>query len=447
MVLCKRDFYICLIKTVLALHSFKIAYLAVMKFWINFALLYLIICTTAQSQSYTLEISPTFQKNKLEHFTEIIDFNPSFDGISFVGISAYHFDEDYKNISYRLLHNGKWSTWKTFSPQHELADKVRTAYEGQLITSAFSAIQFKTPDHLSTNLTVRFFIGKRQNLIDTSPQKSILCAELDVCDRLCWCLDCPIDTTPQLTTPTHIIVHHSAGSNQTNINYSEVVNYIWDLHVNTNGWDDIGYNWLIDPNGILYEGRPDGYQGAHFSCINENTVGICLLGDFTLISPTEEAVNTLVNLVAFEATAHQIDVLSESYHDTGAFFLENVAGHRDSSGSANSCSTTACPGDTFYPMLDSIRIKVAALECYQNSISSTQTLDHPSWSVFPNPFQNTLNITHKGFGNSKIEIRDIKGQSYGTLFTGQVHDLSHLANGVYFLIHEGQVIKKVIKHQ
>jgi hypothetical protein len=381
----------------------------------------------------------------VEYISEIIDFNHSFNNISFVGISGYHFDTEYKDIKYRVRLEDQWSVWQTFSHQHELAERVRTAYEGQLITTEFSALQIKTSDNLSTDLTIRLFMGKQQKTRDPSIQRSISCEQLDMCERSCWCPSCPIDDTPELTVPTHIIVHHSAGSNQPNINYSEVVKYIWDLHVNTNGWDDIGYNWLIDPNGVLYEGRPDGYQGAHFSCINENTIGICLLGDFTSISPSDDAVNTLVNLVAFEATDHDIDVLMDSYHETGEFNLANVAGHLDSSGSENSCSNTACPGDTFYPMLDSIRIKVANLDCYQNTTSDLQKIDKHSWSVFPNPFQSTLEINHKNFSHSTIEIKDIKGQSFGTLYTNQSYDLSHLAAGVYFVMHEGSIIEKVVK--
>ena len=425
----------------------RIIYLATMKSWITFVLLSFVTGMIAQSQSSTFEITPKFQKNKLEYISEIFDFAPSFDDLSFVGISSYHFDKEYKDIKYRVLYGKEWSTWRTFSPQHEMGIKVRTAYEGQFITKPFTGLQFKTTDHLVTPLTIRLFMGKLQETRNIVQQRSISCTQPDVCDRSCWCSDCPIDNTPQYTTPTHVIVHHSAGSNQADLNFTEVVNYIWDLHVKTNGWDDIGYNWLIDPNGILYEGRPDGYQGAHFSCINENTIGMCLLGDFTTILPSDEAVNTLVNLIAYEATEHNIDVISESYHETGDFSLVNVAGHRDSSGSSNSCSSTACPGDTFYPTLDSIRIMVADLDCFENNASGTNTVDKESWSVFPNPFQNTLQIKHNNYSHSKLEIKDINGHNFGTLFTDQAQDLSHLANGVYFIMHEGQIIEKVIKQQ
>ena len=418
-----------------------------MKTWITFLLLSFIFFISARTQSSTHDIIPKFQQNDLEYVSDIIDFTTSFSDISFVGISSYHFDDTYKDIKYLVLHGKKWSQWLTFSPQHEMGAKIRTAYEGQFITAAFSALQFKTLDYLVTPLTIRLFIGKRQESRNVVQQRSISCTQPEVCDRSCWCPDCPIDSTPQYTTPTHVIVHHSAGSNQADLNFTEVVNYIWDLHVNTNGWDDIGYNWLIDPNGVLYEGRPDGYQGAHFSCINENTIGICLLGDFTMILPSDAAVNTLVNIIAYEATEHNIDVISESYHETGDFNLVNVAGHRDSSGSSNSCSSTACPGDTFYPTLVSIRNQVADLDCFQNSISGIQTVDKGLWSIFPNPFQNTLKVLHKNFSHSELEIKDITGQTCGTLFSNQAEDLSHLANGVYFIMHEGQIIEKVIKQQ
>ncbi|MGB4960451.1 MAG: hypothetical protein WBO36_13310, partial [Saprospiraceae bacterium] len=59
------------------------------------------------------------------------------------------------------------------------------------------------------------------------------------------------------TNVTHLIVHHSAGTNTSN-NWKGVVASVFDLHVFTNGWQDVGYNWLIDPNGEIYEGRGGG---------------------------------------------------------------------------------------------------------------------------------------------------------------------------------------------
>ena len=56
-------------------------------------------------------------------------------------------------------------------------------------------------------------------------------------------------STPSYTTVTHLIVHHTAGSN-TSSDWPAVVRSIWNFHIFTNGWSDIGYNYLIDPNGV-----------------------------------------------------------------------------------------------------------------------------------------------------------------------------------------------------
>src|SRR6266849_2371364 len=77
---------------------------------------------------------------------------------------------------------------------------------------------------------------------------------------------CPAKDPPLYTTVTHLIVHHTDNLN-TAADWAAVVRAIWVLHVQGNGWNDIGYNYLVDPNGLLYEGRAggDGVLGAHFS--------------------------------------------------------------------------------------------------------------------------------------------------------------------------------------
>ena len=98
--------------------------------------------------------------------------------------------------------------------------------------------------------------------------------------------------TPQYTAVTHLVVHHSAGSN-TSSDWAGTVRSIWDFHSRPvedggRGWGDVGYNYLIDPNGVIYEGRAGGDNviGAHFSCRNGGTMGVCLLGTFVTTSLT-----------------------------------------------------------------------------------------------------------------------------------------------------------------
>ncbi|MBI5914602.1 MAG: N-acetylmuramoyl-L-alanine amidase [Bacteroidetes bacterium] len=171
--------------------------------------------------------------------------------------------------------------------------------------------------------------------------------------RLDWCPDgtCPTDPTPEFVpVATHIIVHHTAGTN-TASDWAAVVRSIWDFHVNTNGWDDIGYNWLVDPNGVLYEGRGDGRLGAHFCGQNGQTVGICVMGDFTGIQPTNDAVNTLEDFLAWKCCDENLDPLGSAFHASSGLTLMRISGHRDG-------CTTSCPGDSFYPTLPDVRLAV-----------------------------------------------------------------------------------------
>ncbi|MEM8907958.1 MAG: hypothetical protein AAGD05_08950, partial [Bacteroidota bacterium] len=120
------------------------------------------------------------------------------------------------------------------------------------------------------------------------------CSPPVVLERDDWCPtgNCPADNTPTPTTISHLIVHHSATANGVG-DWPAVVRSIWDFHVNVWGWDDIGYNWLIDPNGQLYEGRGQSIQGAHFCGNNSGTTGVCLLGTFDVAPPSGAAQSTL----------------------------------------------------------------------------------------------------------------------------------------------------------
>ncbi len=175
------------------------------------------------------------------------------------------------------------------------------------------------------------------------------CPQPSYVDRLGWCPDgtCPEDATPAFTTVTHLIVHHSAGSN-TSSDWAATVRSIYDFHVFERNWDDIGYNWLIDPNGIIYQGRGDNVRGAHFCGTNAGTMGVCMLGDYTDVLPTAEAIGSLESLLAWKVCDVGIEANDHAFHNSSELELEHISGHRDG------CST-ACPGDSFYPMLHSVR--------------------------------------------------------------------------------------------
>lgn len=196
---------------------------------------------------------------------------------------------------------------------------------------------------------------KQKNKIEAAGilnKQSCPCPQPAYFDRDIWCLgnNCPESDNPTITAVTHQIIHHSAGTNVSD-NWPAIITSIWDFHVNSNGWNDIGYNWLIDPDGIIYEGRGDNIRGAHFCGMNTSTSGICLIGDFTNIEPTQQCIASLREILAWKSCDINIDPLESSLHEPSAAVLPNISGHRDG------CATQ-CPGNTFYPTIQTLREEV-----------------------------------------------------------------------------------------
>ncbi len=90
---------------------------------------------------------------------------------------------------------------------------------------------------------------------------------------------------PEYATVRHIIIHHTVNQN-TSSDWASVVRSIWAYHAQSLGWGDIGYHYLIDPNGTIYEGRAGGDDvvAGHTRDFNTGTLGIAWLGCF---DPTE----------------------------------------------------------------------------------------------------------------------------------------------------------------
>ena len=167
---------------------------------------------------------------------------------------------------------------------------------------------------------------------------------------------------------THIVIHHSADANMILSDYTSLVKNIYDIHTNQNGWDDIGYNYLIAPNGVIFKGRePQSYtqdvvQGAHMCNKNENTVGICMIGNFTNNLPTKEALKSLYLLAGWKAGKDKIDPFGKTLHEVGptsanmpASMLANVCGHRDGC----QAGYTECPGSSFYNTFQTVRDSIS----------------------------------------------------------------------------------------
>lgn len=144
-----------------------------------------------------------------------------------------------------------------------------------------------------------------------------------------------------------IIVHHTASSS--NLDDPEAsLRAIYYYHSVTRGWGDIGYNFIVDQNGKVYEGRygGNGVVGGHAYGYNTGSVGIALLGNFENEELPAEMMKSLTGLIYEKAQLNGIDP------DTSGTFrgkvMPNVMGHRD-------VGKTACPGEFAYDYLPDIR--------------------------------------------------------------------------------------------
>ena len=169
----------------------------------------------------------------------------------------------------------------------------------------------------------------------------------------------------------HLIVHHTATANEV-ADWPAVVRTIWNFHAVTNGWRDLGYHYLIDPNGVIYEGRAGGDKaaGIHFSCANTGTLGIAMLGNFTTESPTEQALRSLKVLLAQKTYELKLEPSGSSYHPSTGLNLPQIAGHRDANAAkiGRVCAGTHCPGEALYTLLPAIRTEVQAMLIKQSRL-------------------------------------------------------------------------------
>lgn len=269
------------------------------------------------------------------------------------------------SIQIRASSDGeRWSEWQSIRIDDDLTDRM----EGRFLSGILhfgSAMQFvETSSEVPVEVT--FF-----PLPDARPRQAVesyAYGPLQIVSRTEW--GCPdgqsMRGTPSYTTVTHAIVHHTAGSNDVADWRNEVLN-IWRYHVNTNGWDDVGYNFLIDPNGVIYEGRAggDGVLGAHFSCRNTNTVGVALLGTFSTVSPAPAAVRSLTELLRELTRRFGLDPAAITLHAPSGLTMPAISAHRDGNVSPVTCTRTECPGDVLYAMLPAIRAELSGTVPYR----------------------------------------------------------------------------------
>ncbi|MGW1716106.1 peptidoglycan recognition protein family protein [Streptomyces sp. NPDC002156] len=170
-----------------------------------------------------------------------------------------------------------------------------------------------------------------------------------------------------------VVVHHSAGTNDyTCAESAAIIRGIYTYHVKTNGWKDIGYNFLVDKCGTIFEGRKGGVDkavlGAHAYGFNTQTTGVSVLGNYSEVAPPTAVLTSVARVAAWKLGMYGVSPTATTTLTAGAagnstynprtwstgaqLNFPTIFGHGDS-------YATECPGTNLYAKLPTIRTYAA----------------------------------------------------------------------------------------
>jgi hypothetical protein len=152
-------------------------------------------------------------------------------------------------------------------------------------------------------------------------------------------------------------VHHTVDRNTyTRAQVPAMMRAIYAYHVKSRGWCDIGYNFLVDKFGRVFEGRYGGVQfpvlGAHTGGYNTDSFGISLIGNFETATPPAPMMESAARTIAWKLDSNYRSPLATVA--LSGKWLNTVSGHRDT-------RATACPGTYVYRRLGWLRQRVNTL--------------------------------------------------------------------------------------
>jgi hypothetical protein len=209
--------------------------------------------------------------------------------------------------------------------------------------------------------------------VTSTPVAQAIAPKPIVVSRAGWGADLPSGGCPprgpaEYGTVQAAVIHHTVNANDyAPEEAASIVLGICRFHVYGNGWNDIGYNALVDRYGTLYEGRAGGLKrpvvGAQAAGFNSQTTSIASIGEHTIEVPTPEAQRSIIRYLAWKMAVNQAYPVTTTVQLTSAGGSGNpfpagtlatvprITGHM-------SLNTTSCPGAQMVPLLGQIQAAV-----------------------------------------------------------------------------------------
>jgi hypothetical protein len=187
----------------------------------------------------------------------------------------------------------------------------------------------------------------------------------EMISRAAWGAEaCRPRREPRVERVKVAFVHHTVTANRySRAEAKAMVLGICQYHRDVNGWDDIGYNFLVDRFGRIFVGRAGGRDqavlGAHAEGFNDQSTGVASLGRYGAKRLSRDGVRALARLIRWKLRHHGQPVegtartvsgggATNRYPEGAIVRLRRISGHRD-------VSPTPCPGDRLYRQLREVR--------------------------------------------------------------------------------------------
>lgn len=313
-------------------------------------------------------------------------------GLTWDGIEAPE-----QQIFIRVQTDGEWTPWSELAP--EAAEHQDVAGTEAYIVGGATGVQLRVvtggdefPDNLGLHL-IPTEPGENQLRASTEIEVAELADQVNpaggeqpsvsataiptqatpsgssVVERSGWRADeSKMRWRPENKPLRAAVVHHTAGTNNyTAAQSASIVRGIYHYHAVTRGWGDIGYNFLVDKYGQIFEGRtgslaaPGGSMpvAAHARGFNTGTLGISVLGDYSSVRAPDSVLATMADVIAWKFDAADIDMSTPSgmiSPGTNARpagqNLPRIYAHRD-------VGATTCPGNNIYARIPALNRQVA----------------------------------------------------------------------------------------
>ena len=199
--------------------------------------------------------------------------------------------------------------------------------------------------------------------------------------------------SPKYANAAHVVVHHTAGTNNyTAAQSASIVAGIYYYHAVTLDWGDIGYNFLVDKYGQVFEGRYGTLSsaagkmviGGHARGVNTGTMGISMMGNYVSTSPTDVQIDRVGKMAGWflkrsgvtnaSASASFTILTTEKYKAGQVVNLPRILAHRD-------VGYTTCPGDGGYSKMGQIRSVAQSQISSGSTGGGSSTPAAPTWRL------------------------------------------------------------------